>query len=210
LKFSKSSWILLTLGIAVIGVILAGMVWTQQAQQKQDLEKKLSEAQTKLAQVKFDELTARQTQLLEDKKTYTKEITAAKDQLTAPIDNISALDTILKSAGEFNITIVSINSNSKSMETFTGNSFSALPFSLQVKGNINDLADFVSNIKTLFPTSVVQTYQFAISTPTPTAATTPAPSPTSPVPTPVIVLPIDTEATINIMIYDYKGDANVE
>ena len=214
MKFSKSSWILLVLGVVVIGAIMVGMVLSQQAQQQRDLEKQLIESQKKLAQIKIDDLTASKDQLTQDKELYTTQIADAKAKLAAPIDNISATDVILKSAHEFEIRIVNINSGGKSNNTLADNKFTALPFTVQVEGNIANIAGFVSNIKTLFPTSVVETYQFAIGIPTPTPdqpAETPVEAPEiTPTPTPPPPLPIDTAATINIIIYDYKGDANVE
>jgi hypothetical protein len=211
LKFSKSTWILLVLGVAVIGAILVGMVRSQQTQQQQDLEKKLTEAQQMLAQIKVEDLVTKKDQLTQEKALFTAQVADAKAKLTAPIDNISATDEILKSAHEFDIRIANINSNGKSNNTMAGNKFSTLSFSIQVEGSIDSVAGFVSNLKTLFPTCVIDTYQLNISTPTPTPTSTPEDTPeVSSTPALTSSLPTNTAANINIVIYDYKGDANVE
>jgi len=203
MKFSKSSLILLTLGVMIIGAIMAGMIWSQQAQQKKNLEKSLSEAQIKLSQIKIDDLMIKNAQLTQDKTLYTAKIGAAKDQLTAPFDNIAALDILLESAQEFDLRVLNINSNSKSTNTLAGNKFSVLPFTLQVEGNISKIAGFVSNIKEIFPTSVVETYQLNITPPLPTPTPTPNTAPTTtPAPTPSIVATPTPSATIVLPVND--------
>lgn len=205
MKFSKSSWLILALGVVVMGAIMVYMMWSQQVQQRQDLETQIIATQKKLALLKIEDLITQKDQLTRDKEIYTAQIAAAKTILAAPIDNIAATDAILKSAHDFELKIVSINSNGKVNSTFAGNKFVALPFNVQVEGNIANIAGFVSSIRTLFPTSVVETYQFAIGMPTPTT------SPTAEItPTPMPIFPADTAATISVIIYDYKGDANVE
>lgn len=205
------------MGIVVLGAFLAGMVRTQQAQQQQNLEKTIFAAQQKLALTKIDDLTLKRDRLTQEKELYTVQIADAKAKLAAPIDNIAGTESILNSAHEFDLKIVNINSGGKTNITYSGNKFTALSYNLQVEGNINNVAGFVSNIKIIFPTSLVETYQFAINTPTPTPTTTPTAIPTStpnpsisPTPSPTYILPINTAATINIIIYDYKGDTNVE
>ncbi len=189
------------------------MICSQQVQQREDLETQITAAQKKLAQLKIDDLVTQKDQLLQNKELYSAQIATAQAALAAPIDNITATDKILESAHTFNLRIVNINCRGKSNSTFAGNKFFILPFTLQIEGTVVNIAAFVNNIKILFPTALVETYQFAIDTPKPTPASTPI-SETEPAtvtnPTPIPLLPIDTAATININIYDYKGDANVE
>jgi hypothetical protein len=212
-KFGKSSRIFLVLGVVVIGAIMVYLICSQQVQQRKDLETQVIAAQKKLAQLKIDDLIARKDQLLQNKELYSTQIAAAQAKLAAPIDNITATDKILESAHTFNLKIASINCGGKSNNTFAGNKFIVLPFTLEIEGTIVNMAAFVSNIKTLFPTALVETYRFAIGTPTPTpssALTSETEPGDEPNPIPIPLPPIDTTATINITIYDYKGDANVE
>ncbi len=209
----------------VIGVLAAAGARTQQIQQQQVLEKSLVAAQKKLTLIKLDELIDQKDQLTDNKTLYTAQIAAARSKLTAPIDNIAATDVILKSAHDFGIKIATISSNGKSDNTMAGNKFTRLPFTLQVEGSLNGIAGFVSNVKTLFPTSVVETYQFGIGTnkiaspgevelsPTPDNATGEDPAGVRQITlTPVAisavapVSPADTKASITITIYDYKGN----
>ena len=205
----------------VIGVLSAAGARTQQIQQQQSLEKSLVAAQKKLMLLKLDELTAQKDQLIDNKTLYTAQIAAARSKLTAPIDNIAATDIILKSAHDFDLRIVNISSGGKSDNTLAGNKFTKLPFVLQVEGNLNNIAGFVSNVKTLFPTSTVETYQFGIGAikaaspaieelpPSEEATTSEAPAVVREIILPNVATPTsptDTRASITITIYDYKGN----
>jgi hypothetical protein len=221
MKFSKSSWIILVLVAMVIGVISIAGARTQQIQQQQSLEKSLVAAQKKLTLIKLDELTAQKDQLIDNQTLYTAQIAAARSKLTAPIDNIAATDIILKSAHDFNLRIVNISSGGISDNTMAGNKFTKLPFSLQVEGSLNNIAGFVSNVKILFPTSMVETYQFdigAIKTASPAeeelspsgeALTAESPPVVREITLPNVATPTsptETRAGITITIYDYKGN----
>jgi hypothetical protein len=191
-KFSKSSLTLLVLGVVVIGAIMTNMLRAQQVQQQQELKQQLIAAQQKLVLMNIDDLTLKKDQLTRDKELYASRIADAKAKLAAPFDDISATDILLKSAHEYDLLIVSIKSSGASDDTLAKNKFTVLPLTLQVEGSTVNIAGFISNLKTLFPTSLVETYQITI--------TPPEPTPTA----------IDTAATININIYDYKGDTYVE
>lgn len=199
MKFSKSSWILLALGAVVIIAFVSGMYLSQQAQQQENLGKQLFETQKKLGLVKIDDLTSQKDQLTQDKIQYTAQIAADKAQLSASLDDIAATDMILKSAHQFDIQITSINSNGKSDNTLAGNKFTVLPFSIQAEGSTKNITEFVSNLKTVFPTSMVEVCQLSlgIPAPTPEAILTQSQS-------------VITTAAINMSIYELKGELNVE
>jgi Tfp pilus assembly protein PilO len=203
MKLKQSRWLLLILAVIVIGAIWIGLVLTQQAGQQQELKRNILLVQQRISQIKIDELTSKQAQLTQDKEQYTTQVVDAKARLSTSFDDISATDTILKSAHAYNLTIFQLASSGETNSSMAGNQFVTLPLNYRVSGSLTNLADFVSNIKTLFPTSVVQQYDFVTGN---SNASNTSDNTTSPDPTPSGPLyNDDTEATVNIIIYDYKG-----
>jgi Tfp pilus assembly protein PilO len=203
MKLKQLRWLLLILAVVVIGAIWIGLVLTQQAGQQQELKRNILLVQQRISQIKIDELTSKQTQLTQDKGQYTTQVVDAKARLSTSLDDISATDTILKSAHAYNLTIFQLASSGETNGSMAGNQFVTLPLNYRVSGSLTNLADFVSNIKTLFPTSVVQQYDFITGN---SNSSNTSDNTTSPVPTPSGQLYNDyTEATVNIIIYDYKG-----
>jgi Tfp pilus assembly protein PilO len=198
MKIRPSKWILLILLVVVIGAIWAGMVLTQQASQQQELKRNLLLVQQKTAQIKLDDLTSKNELLITEKTQYTGQIIETETRLSTSFDDISATDAILESAHAHNLTIFELTSSGESNGSMVGNKFVVLPLNYHVKGKLADMADFVSNIKNLFPTGVVQSYEFTIGGDTPAESTE------------IILIPtqssqMETDATIKIIIYDYQG-----
>jgi Tfp pilus assembly protein PilO len=181
------------MAVIVIGAIWAGMTLTQQARQQEELKRNILLVQQKTAQIKIDDLTSKHNQLIMDKAQYTAQIIETEAKLSAFFDDISATDAILDSAHSYNLTIFELTSSGEANSSMAGNKFIVLPLNYHVKGNLANIAGFVSNIKTLFPTSVVQLYDFKI------GGNAPAESPE------IILEPTYTDATIKIIIYDYEG-----
>ncbi len=184
--------------VVVIGAIWAGMVLTQQTRQQQELKRNLLLVQQKTAQIKLDDLTSKNELLIAEKAQYTGQIIETEIKLSTSLDDISATDAILESAHAHNLTIFDLTSSGEANGSMAGNKFTVLPLDYHVKGKLANIASFVSDIKNLFPTSVVQFYDFTIGGDTPAESTE------------IILLPTqstqtDTDATIKIIIYDYQG-----
>jgi hypothetical protein len=207
-KLKQSTWIILVIGIIIIGAIWAGMILSQQAQQRRELEKNLVLVQQRIAQLKIDDLTRQKDQLILDKEVYTTQIIDTKAKLSSPFDSIAATGAIIESAHAHNLTILRLTSSGNDLGTMAGNIFTILPLDYQVAGSLTNMASFVSDIKTLFPTSVVQLYEFKIGVSN-ESVENPAETPeiiVTPTPEPSVPTDADnTEATIKIIIYNYKG-----
>lgn len=198
MKIRQSKLLLLMLLVIVIGAIWAGMVLTRQARQQQDLKRNLLLVQQKTAQIKLDNLTSRNELLIAEKAQYLGQIIVTETRLSTSFDDISATDAILESAHTHNLTIFELTSRGEANGSMVGNKFVVLPLNYHVKGKLANIANFVSNIKNLFPTGVVQSYELTIGVDTPAESSE------------IILIPtqsdqMETDATIKIIIYDYQG-----
>jgi hypothetical protein len=203
-KLSKSSWLVLASGIVLIAGISLGMSRSQQAEQQQQLTNKLAQAKEKLATVQIDEVAAQKNQLAQQIEQYSAQTDSAKQKLFAPEDDIKATDVILAAAKSFQVEVVSITSPGATIGELTGTECRVLPMTIQLSGNTEYLAGFISNLSQIFPTSVVQVMQITnagASAPAPGAEPTPAAGPGNNTPQ-VASIP---SAEINLVIYSYEG-----
>jgi hypothetical protein len=192
-KLTQSKWILLILAVIVIGAIWAGMVLTQQSRQQQELQRNILLAQQKTAQIKIDDLVSKNDQLMMDKALYTAQIVETHSKLSTSFDDISATEAILESAHFYNLTIFELTSSGEANGSMSGNKFIVLPLNYHVAGELADIASFISDIKTLFPTGMIELYDLKIGG----GVSAELPE--------IILNPTYTDATIKIIIYDYKG-----
>jgi hypothetical protein len=217
MKLSKVSWIFLIIGIVVIAGVGLGMTRSQQATQQKELTTKLAQSRQKFTSINNDPLVVQKDQLTEQVKTYTSQINAAKGKLVSADDNISSINRILDAAVSCNVEMVGITSVAKVSGSLYGTNCDTLSFTLNVKGEIEAIKNYVIYLSKVFPTSLVKTVaansgedaptagQEPEASPTPTPAPSPTPTPT-PSGTPEATLEKVGNATINLTIYNYKGE----
>jgi type II secretory pathway pseudopilin PulG len=193
-KFSKSSWIILALGIVLIAGITLGMSRSRQAEQQKQLTEQLAQAKQKLALVNIDELAGQKDRLTQQVGQYNAQTDSAKQNLFAAEDNIQATDIILESAKSFQVAVASITSPGSTIGELAGNQCRILPLTIQLNGDISYMADFICNLSQIFPTSIVQEVRLTneeFSPPKPgEGQTAPAAA---------------TSAEISLVIYSYEG-----
>jgi hypothetical protein len=216
MKLSKTSLIVLIVGILVIAAAFLGWIYSQQLDQQKQIETQLTAAKTKLASIKLDDLNQQKEQATQQIEQLNALLLSNKDRLKAPEDSIDATRIILEDARNHNIDIQSMTSTGQSSQKFEGTSLNALSIDVEFTGYINDIANFAVSLNEIFPTSIENLVQISRlgSNPTPTPAGTPTPTPTptvliTPVPpgfTPIVSPEKDFSGSLSLVIYNYEGN----
>ncbi len=194
MKLSKSSWIVLALGVVLIAGISLGMSRSQQAEQQKQLTEKLAQAKAKLATMNIDELTGQKSRLTQQVDQYNTQTESVKQNLFAAEDDIEATDIILESARSFQVEVVNITSPGANLGELQGNQCRILPLKIQLNGDIDKMADFICNLSQIFPTSIIQEWQLNNEEPSTSGAGEKQPAPAG-----------TTSADISLVIYSYEG-----
>lgn len=196
MKFSKTSWIFLAVGIVLIAGISLGWIYSQQNDQQQQLATQLSQAKIRLSGIKTDDLQARKEQLTQQIGQYNVQLADAKTRLSSLKDSLDVTNTLLADAKNYGVDVVEISSPGLSGENLSGTNCEILAVALTIKGDISRIAGFVYSLSQIFPTSSIKSVQADVE------KTAPAASPSPSEPTTVKT----TTATINLVIYNYKGE----
>ena len=194
MKLSKSSWIILALGIVLIAGISLGMSRSQQAEQQKQLTEKLAQAKAKLATINIDELTGQKNRLTQQVEQYSTQTESVKQNLFAAEDDIEATDIILESARSFQVEVVTITSPGVAFGELQGTRCRILPMKIQLNGDIDKLADFIYNLSQIFPTSIIQEVRLNNEEPATSGAGEKQPATAG-----------TTSADISLVIYSYEG-----
>jgi len=189
IRLSRTSWILLAVGIFVILVSSLGAAYGVQQNEKNRLDEELSLAQLRLAKYSPDELSAQQEELESQLAQIESEVTANKAYLSPSIENIEVIEALFVALAEAtSVEVVEINSSSLTSKKVEEISFSALPFTVRVEGDVPNLLRFVRELSQKFPTNVVESIKMNI---------------------PEVIEGEEIEkpaATIQLLIYTYQGD----
>jgi hypothetical protein len=216
MKLTKTSWIILIVGVLVIAAGCLGWIYSQQLDKQKQLDIQFSAAQKKLALIKLDELNSQKEQLSQQINQVNALMAEKKDRLKAPYKSIELTNAILEDAKSHRIDILSMTSPGRGGEQLAGTDMNTLSVDLRFTGNINDIVNFAISLNEKFPTSIENVVQMdkvePSPTPTPTETPTPNPTPTTlvtPVPpgfTPIVAPEKNFAGSINLVIYDYKGN----
>jgi len=185
LKLTKTSWILLTVGVFIIVFASLGVVLYQRLDQQSHLEDELKLAQQKLNVVQLEPLSQQRAGLEEQLNEIVSESEDAKAVLSQAVTSTAVSDTLFDIAATYDVTITELSSTGLAAEELAGVTCSALPFTGRVEGDLSDIVSFVVRLNNDLTTGVVRSV--AINVP-----------PTS--------NGENSTASLTLVIYSYQGD----
>jgi hypothetical protein len=213
MKFTKTAWIILIVGVLVIAAAVLGWIYSQQVDRQNDLDSKLIKAKFSLSKLNVEDLNLQKDIVSKEIAQLGDRLKSQKSTLSAPEDNIDATDAILKVARDHRIEIQQITSSGESRESLVETNFRTLSFNLSFIGNIDDIANFSIALSERFPTCLETQIQLSrISGPAPDSTDTPAEAGedensqiNSPGFTPIVEPEKNFSGSLSLVIYDYAG-----
>ena len=160
MKLSKTSRLLIAIGIFVILLGGLGMAYGQQNVEKRQLERELSFAQLLLTRqstrLSSDTLSSQQRELEGRLVETESQIGAAIANLRQSIESIEVTDTLFETAQTCDVEITEINSPGVTSDRLGGLICSVISLELDVRGDVSNLINFVFELSKEFPTGVVE------------------------------------------------------
>ncbi len=162
MKLSKTSWLLLAVGIVVILLASLGMAYRGQIDAQKQLDQDLSLAKMKLSLFSFEGLYAQQEELESRLSEAKKNLKTAKTKLYRPTTSIAASSVLFDVARNCKVEVIEVSSPGQSGGNMEGVTCSLLTFVVKVEGDLPNLANFASELTNKFPLGLVQSVQIEI------------------------------------------------
>ena len=156
IKLTKTAWLLLAAGVVIVAFSSLGVAYFQQVDEKKQLDEELDLANRKLNTLQLQELRSQQQELEQQLDQVMSQLETAKADLSPSIENIAATDTVFETANDSDVVVNEYASADFNYGDLAGITFSILPISAAVRGNVPDIIDFVINLNGNFTTGVVQ------------------------------------------------------
>lgn len=185
LKLSKTSWIILGIGLFAIVAASLGTAHLSQAKAKQQLEQDLSTAAHRLDEVNLYELSLTKDELQNELNQLYAELENNNLVITQPMDSITASDYLLQKADICGVTITEISSSHFMNDSLGDIDCSVLSLTISVEGDGNNILSYIYKLNTDFATGMVESATVNI-----TDSSSADPS----------------TAQIQMLIYIYKGE----
>ncbi len=175
---SKTSWIILAIGVFIITSTSLGAVYIQQVNKKNQLNEELTVAEVRLNGFQQEVLETQLGKILSQLETD-------RATLSQPVGSIAITDTLFDVAQDYTVEIIWISSTGLISTQLEGIPCSGQPITMEVEGSVHALVGFITNLGNYLGTAAVQS--IAISVPEMTSGQEPS-------------------ANIQLVVYTYQGE----
>ena len=163
MKLSKTSWLILTVGIIIIVFASLGNIRLQQIHERNQLDEELSLAEWRLNEFQLEQLSSKQEELEKQLGQTISELETAKAVLSQPIGGIAANDILLSIAEACSVKVIEISSSGRTNGDLEGVTCLVLPLTARVEGDVSSLISFIIRLNGDFMSGVVKSVDISVS-----------------------------------------------
>ena len=162
LKLSKTSWIILGVGVFIVALAVLGITRSQQAKEQATLEDELEMSQTSLALMQIDEMQAELAGLEQTVAEEQAELDLASNLLNQTVVSVDVTDEFFSIASACGVLVVNISTSPIAPNIYEGLGLSATSLSAALEGDLPNLIDFVEALYSGFNTGQIKMAQIDI------------------------------------------------
>lgn len=181
INLSKTSWIILSVGVFVVVLAGLGVTYSQQIKEKNELQGELAVTDLRLEKLNIVELQQQESQLLEEIEAETTELESALARIHQNIESIDVTNTCYLLASQNGVEVIGIGSTETESAEIEDLGLSKITLNISVSGPLPDIMDYITDLNDEFITGHVVSVQMSFNEAPP-------------------------HASIQLNIYSYEGD----
>jgi uncharacterized membrane-anchored protein YhcB (DUF1043 family) len=162
LKLSKTSWIILSIGIFAVVFVGLGLTRYQQFKEQSRLNDELGIAEMRLEKFQAQQLGQQMDELQAQLDESTVQLAAAKDSLRRSVESVDVTDEFFAIARSCGVTIAGMTTSSIGSSEVGDVACSSITLNAGVSGETADLVDFIARLNSDFTTGVVKSAQISV------------------------------------------------
>ncbi len=162
MKLSKTSWLILSIGIFVVVLAGLGLTRSQQLQAQGQLGEELGVAEMRLNKLGVEELHLKQEDLQRQLDERIAELAGAKDKMRQTVESINVTDEFFEIAQSCYVEIDSISSSNIKSDKLGNINCSVITLDALVEGEVSNIIDFAIKLNNDFTTGIVESARISI------------------------------------------------
>ncbi len=162
MKLSKTSWIILIVGVLVVAFGTLGIARAQQVQEQKQLDEELAVAEKRLSNLQLKELRSRKSELEVQIEQTASQLETTKDSLRQSVESIEVTDSVFEIAEACGVEIIDVSSSELGTDDLEGVAYSIIQLNMRVEGDVPNLISFVIKLNDDFTTGAVRSVQMDI------------------------------------------------
>lgn len=150
MRFSRTAWLILGIGISAIIIGAVGWFYFQKAQEQHELDNRLSLAQTTLPTIisQRNDLESQLTQMESDWAQAKSSLAQVTVQFPESVESIEYDEVLFDIADDCNVQITNITASEPRDAEIEGIIYSIAPFTVKVEGTVAHILKFIETIAT--------------------------------------------------------------
>ena len=162
MKLSKTSSLILTIGIFFIAFVGLGIAHSRQASEQNQLGEELYVAEQGLSKLPLQKLRSQKNDLEERLNRTLLQLEAAKNELSQPIKSIDITDSLFEIAGDCRVEISDVNSSVITSDKLEGINGPVIQLLINFEGDLTDIISFITRLNNDFATGVVKSAEIKL------------------------------------------------
>ncbi len=162
IKLSKTGWLILSAGIFIVILAGLGVTRSQQISEQSSMNEELSLSETRLNNLDVTDLRRQLEELNLQVEEGQAQLNEAKERLRQTVVSVDITEEFFKIANYSDVTIMNITTSKITPNEMEGIGLDKISLAAQVKGDFEDIVDFVINLNNGYATGHVQTVQMNI------------------------------------------------
>jgi hypothetical protein len=156
MKLSKKSYLFIGVGIFLIALAGLWTVYSQNSGEEKQLKEEFAQAKTRLNSIQVEQLAGQQGELEQQLKDTLAQSKTARKTLSEPMNSIIITDILFVTAESNSVNITEINSSGMSDVQLEGVPCRMLPLTANIKGEVENLVDFIAQLNDNLANGVVR------------------------------------------------------
>ncbi len=162
MRLSRTSWLIVTIGIFIIAFTSLAIVRYQQINQQSQLNKELASVELELNQVKPEQISSQYEELERRLSQTLAQLETAKAEFSPPIESIDTNDILFDIARDYGVKVIRITLSDESSDDSNGVAYSIETFSVTVEGDVLSLVNFITRLNSDLATGAVKSVVISI------------------------------------------------
>ena len=160
MRISKTTWLVLVVGIFIIAAASLSVAYFQRDNEQAQLSEELDIAQARLDKIQIEPLISQKGELQEQLIYTVSKLEDARDTLSQYMPSIIAGGNLFDIADECGVKIMEMRSSGMSTGSLADINCAMLPFMLYIEAEeVDQVIDFVVRLNTDFATGVVKSVE---------------------------------------------------
>lgn len=180
INLSKTSWIILSVGVFIVILAGLGVTYSQQLKENSAANNELGITEMRLEQFNIEELQRQEIDALAIHDTVSSQYDSGKVKLQQPIESINVTDRCYYIASLSNVVITNIGTTEVSPEEFINLDCNKISINIIAQGELSDMVNYIININEGFSTGYIESVQ--------------------------TVMVDDPYTSIQMVVYSYRGE----